>query len=323
MLARTRVNRARLLADFDNWLAERGRSLDGFVTAAPRDVLGLNTALVAFGHELFDAGRPYWIYSETVNGVAATHRSEATSASWDLGFPWLAIEPYSHHVPLPAILLCAVLAACMVWGWTREAGLFAMAWGGLIGEATSAKRADLVPPGMCCTPRALFSCGSRSQKPGCVWRDTKLLESNHVTLLSSSTSSSRTSTQQSASGLGPADPSQARLGVVPREGHKLGSFRPGEQPTSSSRRRTLSSHDVVADGRVTRSWRFTYRGSPSCPDRSVNVCSTSLRVSPQCWKRQNNGMLKASRLRPGILYFFQKASIGGEVAGETGKFSWC
>ena len=72
MLARTRVNRARLLADFDNWLAERGRSLDGFVTAAPPDVLGLNTALVAFGHELVDAGRPYWIYSETVNGVAAT-----------------------------------------------------------------------------------------------------------------------------------------------------------------------------------------------------------------------------------------------------------
>ena len=118
---------------------------------------------------------------------------------------------------------------------------------------------------MCCTPRALFSCGSRSQKPGCVWRDTKLLESNHVTLLSSSTSSSRTSTQQSASGLGPADPSQARLGVVPREGHKLGSFRPGEQPTSSSRRRTLSSHDVVADGRVTRSWRFTYRRFPQLP----------------------------------------------------------
>ncbi|CAE7775657.1 unnamed protein product, partial [Symbiodinium sp. KB8] len=150
VLARTRVNRARLLVDFEAWLAERGRSLENFLSENPPEVQALNTSLVAYGRELYDAGRPYWIYSETVNSVAArapTVRRQLQQA-WDLGFSWLAMEPYSHHVPLPGILLCAILTACLVWGWVREAGLFALAWGGLlrIGEATNAKRADLVLP---------------------------------------------------------------------------------------------------------------------------------------------------------------------------------
>ena len=69
-------------------------------------------------------------------------------AAWDLAFAWQAEEPYNHHTALPALVLLAVLTTCMIWGWVREAGIFALAWGGLlrIGEATNAKRADLVLP---------------------------------------------------------------------------------------------------------------------------------------------------------------------------------
>ena len=68
--------------------------------------------------------------------------------AWDLGFAWLANEPYTHHVPMPPVILTAVLTTCLCWGWVREAGLFALAWGGLlrIGEATNACRRDLVLP---------------------------------------------------------------------------------------------------------------------------------------------------------------------------------
>ena len=103
-----------------------------------------------YGRELFDAGRPYWVYSESVNSVSAKAPfvRRLLQQAWDLGFAWLAIGPYSYHVPMPGILLCAVLTACQVWGWDREAGVFALCWGGLlhIGEATNAKRSDLVLP---------------------------------------------------------------------------------------------------------------------------------------------------------------------------------
>ena len=67
---------------------------------------------------------------------------------WDLAFAWMAAEPYTHHVPMPAALLLALLTCSLIWGWLREAGIFALAWGSLlrIGEATSARRGDLVLP---------------------------------------------------------------------------------------------------------------------------------------------------------------------------------
>ena len=45
-----------------------------------------------------------------------------------------------------------------------------------------------------------------------------------------------------------------------------------------------------------------------------------LKVSLRLWTRSSNGQPRAYRPRSGILYFLQKASIGGEVAGDMGKF---
>ena len=75
-------------ADFDTWLHSRGKSLGGFLTAAPLDAVAVNAALVAYGRELYDAGRPYWLYSETVNGVASKAPSlrRQLRQAWDLAF---------------------------------------------------------------------------------------------------------------------------------------------------------------------------------------------------------------------------------------------
>ncbi|CAE7398354.1 folD [Symbiodinium sp. CCMP2592] len=149
VLPRTKDNRARLLHEYDVWLRERGSSLHA-LGQPPLDAAKISSLLVDFGRELFDAGRPYWHYSESVNAVAAAFPSvrRQLQGAWDLAFTWLALEPHSHHVPMPLVLLLASLSCCLLWGWLREAGIFALAWGGIlrIGEATSASRSDLILP---------------------------------------------------------------------------------------------------------------------------------------------------------------------------------
>ena len=54
-----------------------------------------------------------------------------------------------NHVAMPWQLLLAAIATSLVWGWPRVAGLLALTWGGLlrIGEASAARRSDLLLPG--------------------------------------------------------------------------------------------------------------------------------------------------------------------------------
>ncbi|CAE7479637.1 unnamed protein product, partial [Symbiodinium necroappetens] len=68
--------------------------------------------------------------------------------AWDLAFSWMAKEPSTHHLAMPPVILLSMLCTCLYWGWLREAGIFALSWGGLlrIGEATSALRSDLILP---------------------------------------------------------------------------------------------------------------------------------------------------------------------------------
>ena len=103
-----------------------------------------------YGRELISAGYPYYHFSETINGIAAkrpTARRQLQGA-WDLAFAWLSTEPSSHHVAMPAVVLLALLSVCLLWGWLAEAGIYAMAFGGLlrIGEAVQATRGCLVLP---------------------------------------------------------------------------------------------------------------------------------------------------------------------------------
>ena len=101
--------------------------------------------------ELFEAGLPYWHLSETINSVSAKRPAvrRQLQGAWDVAFAWMALEPRTHHVAMPAaVVLLTVLAVSLVWGWRQEAGLFGLAWGALlrIGEATGALREALVLP---------------------------------------------------------------------------------------------------------------------------------------------------------------------------------
>ena len=147
VLPRTRSNRTGLLEGFFRWLETRGYDATSFA-ALPAEEVG--NVLAAYGRDLFDGGRPYWHYAETINGVVAQRPAlrKQVQIAWDLAYSWMQLEPYTHHVAMPAIILIAVLAVCLTWGWRTEAGIFAMAWGALlrIGEATTATRSLLVLP---------------------------------------------------------------------------------------------------------------------------------------------------------------------------------
>ena len=133
------------------WLSENGLNEQTVVFATPPDIDMLNKVLCEYGKWLFKQGRPYYHYSETINSVSTKRPSvrRTLQQAWDLAFMWGSYEPATHHVAMPFQILTAVLALCLTWGWSREAAVFALAWGAVlrIGEVQNARRSDLIMPG--------------------------------------------------------------------------------------------------------------------------------------------------------------------------------
>ncbi|CAE7419264.1 unnamed protein product [Symbiodinium sp. CCMP2592] len=144
---RTSANRSSLLKAFQDWLLAGGLEAEGYLSW-PAEEIG--RVLAVFGRELFEAGYPYWHLAETINAIASKRPAvrRQLQAAWDVAFSWMAAEPHSHHVAMPAVVLLAVLAVSLLWGWRSEAGIFGLAWGALlrIGEAVGARRECLVLP---------------------------------------------------------------------------------------------------------------------------------------------------------------------------------
>ena len=151
VLSGTSSRRAVLLSAFAQWLRETsGCVLDQVLDARRFDIERFVEWLILYGQDLYGSGRPYWHFSETINALTARKPvlRRACQGAWDLAFTWLSEEPSTHHVALPAILLLAILASCLAWGWLAEGALFALSWGALlrVSEATAATRRHLVFP---------------------------------------------------------------------------------------------------------------------------------------------------------------------------------
>ena len=151
VLPRTSSYRASLVAAFSQWMLEvMGLDLQTLLERKPLDADVVSDALVRYGRDLYGSGRPYWHFSETINSVTSLKPvlRRQVQAAWDLGFAWVADEPYSHHTAIPPAVLIATITACLLWGWTREAGCFALAFGGVmrIGEVLKTKRRNLILP---------------------------------------------------------------------------------------------------------------------------------------------------------------------------------
>ena len=139
-----------LLESFYDWLGTKSIGPDVLIFASPPDLDRLNKILVEYGRHLFDAGKPFYHYSETINAVTVARPliRRSLQQAWDLAFIWSSYEPSEHHVAMPYQVLIALIGAAWSWGWKREASVFALAWGALlrIGEVLDATRTDLVLP---------------------------------------------------------------------------------------------------------------------------------------------------------------------------------
>ena len=146
----TKSNREKLLRWFSDWLEEKGFCLEDLVKRASHEPELLVRQLLQYGMQLYEAGRPYSHYAETVNGLGARHPSirRLMSGAWDLAFAWLREEPYEHHQACPYQVLLAATTLSILCGWPRVAGAIVLMWGAVcrVGEVLNATRADLVLP---------------------------------------------------------------------------------------------------------------------------------------------------------------------------------
>ena len=145
----TSSNRQVFISQFTGWLCDEG--LDpSEVFEGPPDIDKINRWVSDFGRKLFREGKPYYQYSETINAISAKRPTLRRSLmqAWDLAFMWNSYEPVEHHVAMPHQVLLALLATCLMWGWSREASCFALCFGALLrsGELLAASRKDLIFP---------------------------------------------------------------------------------------------------------------------------------------------------------------------------------
>ena len=147
----TASSRIALVENFKIWLSERGIGFDLFL-ANPLDLDRINAVLTEFGRFLFGAGKPYYHYSECINGLVTVR------PTLNLALLRGSYEPSEHHTAIPHQVLLSILAVCLVWGWSREAAVFALAFGAFqymllkVKEPKTRFRADRHQAGKCESP---------------------------------------------------------------------------------------------------------------------------------------------------------------------------
>lgn len=110
----------------------------------------INAVLCRYGRLLYEAGKTYNQYAETINSLTSMRPSlrRQMQGAWDLGYAWMRLEPSQHHIAMPAAILISMVTTSLLWGWTHFAGCIALAWGSLLrpGELFTLKRANLLFP---------------------------------------------------------------------------------------------------------------------------------------------------------------------------------
>eukprot|EP00434_Breviolum_minutum_P022891 symbB.v1.2.020196.t1/scaffold1681.1/size106035/7 len=110
----------------------------------------INAVICRYGRLLYEAGKTYNQYAETINSLTSMRPSlrRQMQGAWDWGFAWMRLEPPQHHIAMPAAILIGMVTTSLLWGWTHFAGCIALAWGSLLrpGELFTLKRANLLFP---------------------------------------------------------------------------------------------------------------------------------------------------------------------------------
>ena len=146
----TAGNRDRLLFDLLNWCDFCGFNLRSLLERPLQHVERINEILQLYGRRLYEAGRTYNIYVESVNSISSYRPvlKRQLQPAWNLAFAWVREERPQHHIAMPWQVLLGMLSVAIGWGWIEMAGLLALGWGSLLrtSEIAGAVRKDLLLP---------------------------------------------------------------------------------------------------------------------------------------------------------------------------------
>eukprot|EP00434_Breviolum_minutum_P034390 symbB.v1.2.030438.t1/scaffold3423.1/size57148/1 len=135
-----------------NWarLIIRGIDLDALLENSHVWVEEINILLCRFGRQLFEAGKTYNQYAETINSITSIRPSlrRQMQGAWDLGYAWMRQEPSQHHLAMPGVVLLSMITTALMWGRVFFAGCLALGWGSLLrpGEIFNMQRRNLLFP---------------------------------------------------------------------------------------------------------------------------------------------------------------------------------
>ena len=146
----TSFNRENLFAAFESWCTGTGIDFESLLENSLQQAEGINACLASYGRMLYYAGRPYGHFAETINAVVSRKAilRRHLQPAWDVAYAWMRNEPPVHHVACPWQVVLALISSALIWGWTREAGVIALCFAGILraGEGLNALRRDLLLP---------------------------------------------------------------------------------------------------------------------------------------------------------------------------------
>eukprot|EP00435_Cladocopium_sp_Y103_P028739 s1351_g7.t1 len=146
----TQARRESLLQEFFSWAIDEGVDVLTILEEHHQYIDDLNILLERYGRLLYQNGKSYAKYAETINGLTALKPAirRMLSGAWDFGYAWNKFEPSVHHCAMPGPVCLALISTGILWGWTRFAGALALMWAGLLrpGELLGATRSDLLLP---------------------------------------------------------------------------------------------------------------------------------------------------------------------------------
>ena len=145
----TRLIQARALDKLDSWLLRElgDETFRSVSEICPKLRLMF---LRSFGSWMYKRGEAMYLFRHLVVHMQQTYPGDRTllAPAWDLLNRWEIVLPVQHRPPMPRLVLDAMLAISLQWGWYRFACITALAFHGAmrIGEPLRAARSDLVLP---------------------------------------------------------------------------------------------------------------------------------------------------------------------------------
>ena len=150
VLPQTSDNRQWLFRQFRDWCLANDCNIEFLLQRATAHVEDINTLLSSYGRRMYEGGRPYGHFAETINAVVQEQPNlrRLLQPSWDVAFAWVRSEPPSHRLALPWQVFLAMVALSLSWGWVLVSGALSLMWGGLLrpGELLASRRSDLLLP---------------------------------------------------------------------------------------------------------------------------------------------------------------------------------